>query len=377
MNILVNALGISSAGGITVLRKLIEEVVHAKDHRFYVFLFVNKNTVSLKEDFSQHSHIQYIFIKNRGLIFRIIYENSFFIFFSRKNKISLIYNFSGTSQIIPNTKQLIKVQNLLFYSRKLDRQYFKSNNYISWIRQILIKRIIFIIMLKFNKFIEVQSNHVSSHLESFINLSSKTLFVKSDSLPAAGSIKNPNNYDFSKKLTFLFIVGPHFHLPHKNIKDFVEAMVLLDKNKVDYEIQITLTKSELESSNLWNDLLDKNTKFLGYLPSPQIHNLFTDNTVLISTSIIETIGLHVLEATLSGCLTITPQEKYSKSVYGDNVLTYKIFDPNSLYARIKNIYTLSKDEINHIIINNQKYIVKNEESKESNILQVFKKIICN
>jgi hypothetical protein len=49
--------------------------------------------------------------------------------------------------------------------------------------------------------------------------------------------------------------------------------------------------------------------------------LFCDNTILISTSIIETLGLHVIEGIKNGITTITPDESYANIVYGSEFLS--------------------------------------------------------
>jgi hypothetical protein len=66
---------------------------------------------------------------------------------------------------------------------------------------------------------------------------------------------------------------------------------------------------------------------------------FQSNTILVSTSIIETLGLHVIEAIQNGVAVIVPNEKYSLSVYGSSVLTYETFNHDSL-ARLSKILNL-------------------------------------
>ena len=69
----------------------------------------------------------------------------------------------------------------------------------------------------------------------------------------------------------------------------------------------------------------------------EVEALFRDNTVLISTSIIETLGLHVIEAIKNGILTITPNEYYANEVYGEDQYCYELFSDKSLSNTIMNI----------------------------------------
>ena len=132
------------------------------------------------------------------------------------NNASLIYNFSGTQQLFLRTPSITKVQNILFFTRKLDSVYFDDNKYFLWFKQIWIKRFIFSLMLRYTKNIEIQSIHVIEELSNFINVDNKNFFIKSDFLIDQNQFYEPKQYDFNKESTFLYVVGPHFSFPHKN-----------------------------------------------------------------------------------------------------------------------------------------------------------------
>ena len=233
----------------------------------------------------------------KGYLDRLLYENIFFRKYVKKYNIDLIYNFSCTNQFFIKTPKLIKVQNLLFYSKKLDKYYKKRSKYFLWIKQVLFKRQLFKYMLLNASFIEIQSKHVQKYLSEHINLASKTFFIKSDIDCNDYSFNTPRKYNFSERVKILFIVGPHFDNLNKNFLDFKDAMLKLKDEGVNFEINITLTEEELNASSLWDRSLNSRTKFHGYLKDQkEIDRLYSDNTILISTSVIETIGLHVVDA---------------------------------------------------------------------------------
>ena len=99
--------------------------------------------------------------------------------------------------------------------------------------------------------------------------------------------------------------------------------------------------------------------------------LFSNNVILISTSVTETLGLHVIEATLNGVLCIVPNELYSKSVYGNSVLTYNLFDCESLMDVIIKLKTYNNSACHSLILDNQNYIRQNEKNKYRNSLSIF------
>ena len=230
-------------------------------------------------------------------------------------------------------------------------------------------------MLQQTKYIEIQSNHVKENISDFIDISNKNFFIKSDIEVNLDMFESPRQYDFTKKIRYLYIVGPHFSHLHKNFKDFVDIMKLLDKQKSSFEIIITLSKEQLHSSEFWDQSLDKKTFFLGYISKDEIKKQFQDNTILISTSIIETLGLHVIESIQQGVLVIVPNEKYSLDVYGNDILTYNLFNIESLYNIIQNIYLQDNNYIKDIILRNQKYLIDNEKTKYKNIENIFNKIL--
>jgi hypothetical protein len=373
-NILINCIGIKDSGGITVLEKLLNEI---KDSGYYYLIICNQNQniENLVKRFTNYKNLEFKVIPSKGFLNRIYYENIIFRKIIKEKNIDLVYNFSGTSQYFLPKIQLTKVHNLLFYSKRLDFFYFKNKKHLDWLKQVFLKRIVFHSMLQQTKYIEIQSNHVKENISDFIDISNKNFFIKSDIEVNLDIFESPRQYDFTKKIRYLYIVGPHFSHLHKNFKDFVDIMKLLDKQKSSFEIVITLSKEQLHSSEFWDQSLDKKTFFLGYISKDEIKKQFQDNTILISTSIIETLGLHVIESIQQGVLVIVPNEKYSLDVYGNDILTYNLFNIESLYNIIQNIYLQDNNYIKDIILRNQKYLIDNEKTKYKNIENIFNKIL--
>jgi glycosyltransferase involved in cell wall biosynthesis len=231
-------------------------------------------------------------------------------------------------------------------------------------------------MIKKTKYFEIQSSHVIDEFENFINIKKKSFFVKNDFLATRDSFKKPKYYDLNEEITFLYIVGPHFEMLHKNITDFFQAMLLLLENDINFKIKITLTYDQLNKSILWDKRLNKSTTFLGYIDDNEsMLNIYKDNAVLISTSVIETLGLHVIEATQNGILCIVPKERYSDKVYGNTDLTYNLFDPCDLFDTIMRMKTYNDNICKKIITDSQDYILKNETSKYKTSPEIFQKVI--
>ena len=368
--ILINTLGIQDSGGITVLKKALEECLLDKSNKYLIACSDNENIRNLCNIYKDTSHYTFKIFKTKNLLRRLYIENIIFRILQKKHNIKLIYNFSGSAQFFSKTPQLIKLHDLSFYSRDVDKEFLVQKKYLDWLIT-FIKRLVRSSMIKQCEFIEMQSRHVQSHIEDYINISNKRLFFKSDIDIKQADFHKPILIDPNIKLTLIYIVGPHFEVAHKNFSTFVKAALKLKDEGFNFEIAVTLTKEELHRSSLWNSSLDTRTRFIGYLPKNRLMGIFKGNSILISTSIIETLGLHVIEAVQHGVPVIVPNKKYSFSVYGSSVLTYETLNPNSLTKVIKKASTNTRQELNAITLDSQQFLLNDRDSKLSSILDII------
>ena len=372
MKVLINAIGIANSGGVVVLKKLMLELLKTKKDYTFIFLVTkNSHIDALIDRHKLVSSFSFISFKFNNAFTRLWYENIRLRKFVNDNDISLVYNFSGSRQFFSKTPQLVKVHNLLFYCKKLDNYYKTNFGLALWLKHIFFKGLVFRFMMANSANLEVQSNHVASALSDFTDIDKKNLFIKSDIDVCSQSFNFPVKYDFAKKIKFLYIVGPHFDYPHKNISDFTMAMLELQRAEVDFEINITLTRDQLSQSNDWDNSLNSNTNFHGYISDAKdLDKFFSDNTILISTSIIDTLGLHVIEGIKHGLITITPNEDYAAEVYGSFGFVYELFYPSSLSSAVRNIFS-NDGSLSTIILAQQQYLRENEMTKFNNIIDIF------
>ena len=376
MIILINDLGITDSGGISVFQKVLQEFSSRKDNKYYFICNKGDGTIGLARQFKGLKNFHFVFL-NRGIFRRIYYEFLLFPLMLKKHNVDLVYNFSGSSQrfLFSNVSQVLKIHNLLFYSRALDIFYLDNKKYFLWFRQIFLKRIIFKYMLNRVKNIEIQSKHVKNYLSDYINIKNKEFYIKSDINVSDSAFNPPRQYDFSKKIKFVYIVGPHFESLHKNLQDFINAMLNLTELGVDFEINITLTNDQLNNSKVWDASLNSKTNFLGYVSDQEkLTKLFCNNTILISTSIIETLGLHVIEGIKNGVVTIVPNEPYASEVYGENMFRYELFNIESLVSVILSVINY-KGSYSEKILTIKDDLRKSEISKIDSILNIFDEVI--
>tara|TARA_B110000259_G_scaffold186000_1_gene236242 strand:- start:1446 stop:2585 length:1140 start_codon:yes stop_codon:yes gene_type:complete len=375
MNILINAFGVSNSGGVIVLEKISDEFSLNNKNNYIYICNNSKDILRLVNKYKSQDNFQFQILPNRNLLYRMYFENFIFKKIIKRHSIDLIYNFSGTRQLFIKTPQLNKVHNLLYYSKKLDNLYKLKYKYILWIKHIFLKRLVFKFMLNRSEFVEIQSSHVKSCLLDFKVTGERQFYLKSDNDVSCRAFQAPKSYDFSKKIKFLYVVGPHFEHLHKNMEDFTKAMLALNDKGINFEINITLTSSQLCNSKVWDTSLNSKTNFIGYVNSKKaMMDLFCDNTILISTSVIETLGLHVIDGIKNGIIIIAPDEKYANSVYGDKIFKYSLFNKDSLMSVIMDIINY-KSAHGEKILSIQKQLRQSESSKFRSILDVFDEVV--
>ena len=259
--ILFNALGIQDSGGISVLIKTLSELKISTRYKIYVFLYRNSKTTDIGDHYIESTNIDIIYVNNKSFIYRLLFENIYYYYFFRKYNIDIIYNFSGSAQIFYRKHQLVKIQNILFYSKTLDAIYLSNNKYFEWIKKVKAKRYIFLLMLRSVKYIEIQSEHVKLNVGDFLSIENVRMFVKSDFIVSKRELCEPKKYRLSEKITILYIVGPHYNLQHKNIEDFIYSMSQLENYNIDYEIKILIRYGKLNTAKVckYVELLEEMT----------------------------------------------------------------------------------------------------------------------
>ena len=358
-----------------MLEKFIEECIEVESEHKFIFILTNSPALHLlAKRYKNYGFFEFRLLEIRGHIHRLYVENFVFKGIVSRSGIDLVYNFTGSAQPYLDCPQLVKIQNLIFYSKKLNKRYREQFKLILWFRQVLLKSIVFRFLLGRANYIEVQSKHVEDCVSDFVNLENKRVFVKSDIKVDDGSIKGPKRYDFSKEIKFLFIVGPHFSYLHKNFSDFTRCMIELIELDIDFQINVTLTNEQLNNSRVWDSSLNSRTNFLGHITDREkITDLFCDNTILISTSIIETLGMHVIEGIKNGVITIAPDEEYASSVYGDNMIKYELFNETSLVSAIMNTINFNESHCRQILLV-QNDLRQSEKSKYNSISDIFNEV---
>ena len=194
--IAINALSARSGGGQTYIWNLFLHLPKEIDFKIFLFISPSKKMSFL----NKRNDIKLIYVKDRGPLFRIIWENTILPFYLLYNKIDLIFFPGGTVPIIniKNIKLVTMFRNMIPFDKKELSKYEFS---LSYIRNIMLSFILkksmkkadsVIFISKFGmRFIKsVTKNKIKKCELIYHGVSEYLKKIKNDEI----NIKNFNNY---------------------------------------------------------------------------------------------------------------------------------------------------------------------------------------
>ncbi len=291
--ILISACGIKSKGGITVLKKLLENDKSSN-------LFVIYDNLELEPLLSNY---ETLFIKTPR------YLQPFLSFYIKRDNPRFINNFD----------KIIHLGNFAFKT-KLETYTFIQNvlpmkNPFGSIRSFIL-RILYIYTFKISDKIIVQQPHVAK------------LIPKSTQVEIIGKVEY-RNVSQSKKNGFVLI---YEDIKNKNPKFLIELIKELSK----LNQQIHIINSSINSDLAFLKSLDKNIINIHQnINHFDLINIFKNNSNYIHTSKYETVGLPIFEALENGMKVIVPNEDYI-NIDNQNIYKYVLGDINSAVEACKN-----------------------------------------
>ncbi len=198
-----------------------------------------------------------------------------------------------------------------------------------WVYQRLIGRRILKSVRRADKVI-VQTQWMKKAVCEKAGVSGDTLVIE----PPASAVHPTGQFDKAKwDRLFFFPAAPY---AYKNHKVILEAMSLLRQEGItDYRVQFTLTPDQLvltkEQESLRPQLV-----LNGMMPAEEVMDTYT-RSVLIFPSYIETFGLPLLEARMSGAPVLAAEAPFSREIlqgYADAAY-FDAFSPRELAVLIK------------------------------------------
>lgn len=307
--------------GALIWSKIILKKILNENNSGKFYLFVSKE---LKNDlkFSKKNKIVYI---NFIYFFLLSLKN----LFSFKNKINF---FSLGDYPLPLFKQQIIYVN--------QANLIKNNvyKYTSKKLSFFIKRIYFKIFSRNVKKFIVQSNFMKFKISKSYNLDKKKFEIYRN------YTKNPNFkfklYKNRKKIRLLY---PANHYEHKNHQLLIDLFENYKINNI--EIYLTATKKEFKKFKSY-----KNFKRLDYFTNNNLFKIYSKFDAIIFPSLIESLGLPILEAKLFKMPIICSNLEYARELLGKKAFFFNPLSEKSLYRSLMSYFEFkNKKKLNNRI----------------------------
>lgn len=319
-------------GGSYTIYKQIESLI-SKDQNLVNITFGNKYKFNLNSEITLIYPLKYL-----NLAYRFLIEQVFVLIISILKKPKKIIMLGNFPCLFAHSPQKIFFHNLLYiYCLKNPKQY----SFKLFIESLFWK----LCINKVNPIICVQSKFIENSLENYFRKKLKIVIVGS---PTINFKTNNRLKDFSfreKEVQILEKESQNFLYPanfysHKNHNLLFQCSRFFSKNKI--KIHLTFQKEIINPNNF--DLSP--FVFYDYLNDEELNYLYSNVNALIYPSLIESLGMPLLEITNYKKPVIAINFSYVKAAI-DNFYS---FEPNkeSLCDSImeyKNDFNLKKNKI--------------------------------
>ena len=129
--------------------------------------------------------------------------------------------------------------------------------------------------------------------------------------------------------------------PHKNLRRLIKAIVLLNKNSIQF-IELMISSSRVIFTQRLEKLINDQkanefVKLLGFIPDEKLFILYKNSSGFVYPSISEGFGLQGLEAMASGTLVLASDIPIFKEIYQGNAMYFNPVDIESIKNTIEEV----------------------------------------
>ena len=283
-NVLINACGIKSLGGINVLKSSIENI----NQHSNVSLLVSDEKI--QNELSLSNKIDTIVTVHKPR-----YMHPFLSLFLSKDLRNWINSFDITIHFAnfgfkTKTKDILFVQNILPHSNI-------EKNARNYILRFFINR-----SLSFASIVVVQNEHVIKYLPGKFRTKIKNIGVLSES-----SVKASKHQG---------IIAISNDLKYKNV-DLIEKVMKKVREKMDCDLNITLITDKKEN------ITNTEISYISNLSPKEIDSELKRHSIFFHASAVETLCLPILEAQSKGLVVVAPNLDYANNAVQNKDYLYE------------------------------------------------------
>ena len=330
--IAINALSARRGGGSTYLWNLFRNLPKNFNCELYLFISPSKKIEFLKNI----KNINIIFIPEKGPIYRVFWENTFFLYFIIKFKINIVFCPGGMLPFVP-IKRVVLItmfRNMIPFDKKELKKYSFGLNYI---RNKLLSFLLLNSMKRADKLI-----FISNFGKRFINKITKNTILNSIVIPHGVSDKFISMD--SKSVNIKNIQGEYILYPstvdfYKNQIEVVKAYQMLLKTNKDIPKLLLVGNINEPYGNklkifIKKQELDKNVIVTGGVDFNQMPILYKKAKLIIFASRSENCPNILMEAMVFGN-AILCSRKYPMPEFGKKSVCYiDANNPKEIYEKL-------------------------------------------
>jgi glycosyltransferase involved in cell wall biosynthesis len=324
----INALYLipGGVGGTEIYLKSLLQALASIDRHNEYFVYVNAETAAEGPGFfwphsSPRFHVVPCKVRARFRPYRILWEQTFLPFRLRRHRIDVVLNPGFTAPILSGRPSVT-----VFH----DLQHKRHPEFFRWFDLPFWNLLLGLSLARSRSVIAVSEATARDVGQYYPGAASKAVVIRhgvdpeffriGDRRRAAGAI--PDKY-------ILTVSTLH---PHKNLGRVLEAFASFRKAHPEFRLVIAGLKgfaSEQLDARRRELNLEQSVRFTGWIPRPELYDLFEGATAYIAPSEFEGFGMPVIEALAAGiptaCSTIAPFDEIAGSAAAR-------FDPGSVPA---------------------------------------------
>ena len=348
----INTIGTRGGGCETVLNSLLrglEKSEYCRSLISHVFVFTLPKetydfTYKTKDNFIK---IIYCSRLTDNAIIRYAWLNVSFSKLVRNHKCDIVLNMSGVAGSLPIT-QAIFLQNSIYFSAEAIQTYFTKNVPIEKKLRKSIEIPLFKYFLrsscKKSETLIVQSNIMKNWVEQEIDSAVGKVQVVRPAVPLMLMREFTTPIVGSEsRTTFLYIGNDE---PYKNLKIIFETAKRCHSHQPNWTFCLTTKKPKN-----FPEELTKNVRFLGSLGKQELLSEIENATALIMPSLVETVGLPLIEAHECGLPIVVADRPYAKELCGSAAIYFDPLDPQSLENALESIRKKSPENKRNVLLN--------------------------
>ena len=332
MNVFVVDVAAEHGGAVTILDQYLEEFKSDLENNYIVAL----STINY-DDCSNIRFVYYPWVK-RSYIHRLWFDLVYCRKLIKKYRADKVLSLQNGAVSAGKVEQEVYFQNALPISEK---RYSIVESKKLWIYQNVLGRY-WRNSLKDASLVYVQAEWIKKALNEKWRIQNKKIIVKKPILDKKYSKQGLRN---DNSLVFFY---PANTALYKNHKKLIKAFITASDEMKPVDMTLVLTCDEEDLSERDKQLVEKNTniKYVGKLNQEQMLEMYRSST-LIFPSLIETVGLPLMEAKATGAFILASDMKYAHEAVGE-------------YNKVLYFDAFKADEIKSTIIEYVKWRLKNE-----------------